>query len=111
MHDSIGSKNSRESIRVGVVNDNKTSEIVAKQVLIATGGYPTIPAIPGGDLCLTSDGFFEMEYLPKKVAIVGAGYIAVELASVLQHSRERCYTVCTWTGGVEVVRQHGARLH
>ena len=35
-------------IRVGVVNDNKTSEIVAKQVLIATGGYPTIPAIPGG---------------------------------------------------------------
>ena len=85
LHDSIGSKNSRESIRVGVVNDNKTSEIVAKQVLIATGGYPTIPAIPGGDLCLTSDGFFEMEYLPEKVAIVGAGYIAVELASVLQH--------------------------
>ena len=54
-------------------------------MLVATGGYPTIPAIPGGDLCLTSDGFFEMEYLPEKVAIVGAGYIAVELASVLQH--------------------------
>ena len=41
-------KNSRESIRVGIVNDNKTSEIVAKHVLVATGGYPTIPAIPGG---------------------------------------------------------------
>ena len=75
------------NIKVGIQNDsgNAPSEILAKHVLIATGGYPIVPDIPGGDICLTSDGFFEMDYLPKKVAIVGAGYIAVELASVLQH--------------------------
>ena len=37
-----------KALEVGVVNDNKTSEIVAKHVVVATGGYPTIPAIPGG---------------------------------------------------------------
>ncbi|HAA54900.1 MAG TPA: glutathione-disulfide reductase [Myxococcales bacterium] len=54
-----------------------------KHILIATGGRPRIPDVEGAELGLTSDGFFEMETLPKRVAIVGAGYIAVELAGVL----------------------------
>lgn len=58
-------------------------EVRAKNVLIAVGGKPLIPDIPGKELCIDSDGFFELEYLPKKVAVVGAGYIAVELAGVL----------------------------
>lgn len=37
----------------------------------------------GKELCIDSDGFFELEQLPRKVAVVGAGYIAVELAGVL----------------------------
>jgi glutathione reductase (NADPH) len=50
--------------------------------MIATGGYPTIPDTPGKELGITSDGFFELEKQPRKVAIVGAGYIAVELAGI-----------------------------
>ncbi|KAK3095316.1 hypothetical protein FSP39_013135 [Pinctada imbricata] len=50
--------------------------------LIATGGQPTIPNIPGAEHGITSDGFFELEDLPKKVVVVGAGYIAVELAGI-----------------------------
>ena len=55
----------------------------ADHILIATGGRPTVPNLPGAELGITSDGFFELEELPKRVAIVGAGYIAVELAGVL----------------------------
>ncbi|KAI8909387.1 hypothetical protein DFJ77DRAFT_472301 [Powellomyces hirtus] len=54
-----------------------------KHVLIATGSYAWIPEIPGAqEHGLTSDGFFELEYLPKKVALVGGGYIAIELAGI-----------------------------
>jgi len=56
----------------------------APHIVIATGGAPMIPALPGAELAITSDGFFELERLPKRVAIVGSGYIAVELAGVLQ---------------------------
>jgi glutathione reductase (NADPH) len=63
-----------------VVGDEK---FTARHILIATGGAPIMPDIPGGNLGLTSDGFFEMTEQPKKVAVVGSGYIAVELAGVL----------------------------
>ncbi|CAB4016015.1 Glutathione reductase, mitochondrial, partial [Paramuricea clavata] len=56
----------------------------AKHILIATGGRPTVPAFPGCEHCITSDGFFELEELPRKIIVAGAGYIAVELAGVLQ---------------------------
>ena len=59
----------------------------ADHVLVATGGYPTIPQasdVPGASfLCTTSDNFFEMDKQPRRVAVVGAGYIAVELAGVM----------------------------
>jgi glutathione reductase (NADPH) len=55
----------------------------AQHVLIATGGRPSLPAITGAELGSTSDGFFALEALPKRVLIVGAGYIAVELAGIL----------------------------
>jgi glutathione reductase (NADPH) len=55
----------------------------ADHIIIATGGRPLIPKIPGTELGISSDGFFELEQQPEKVAIVGSGYIAVELASVL----------------------------
>jgi glutathione reductase (NADPH) len=58
-------------------------ELGAKAVLIATGGRPSIPALPGAELGLTSDDFFELTTRPERVAIVGAGYIAVELAGVM----------------------------
>jgi glutathione reductase (NADPH) len=67
--------------------DNNTIKVgentyQGKHILIAVGSKAWIPSIPGGDLGMTSDGFFELEYLPKKVAIAGAGYIAIELAGI-----------------------------
>ncbi len=53
-------------------------------VLIAVGGFPTWPDLPGADLGIDSDGFFELDRLPKKAVVVGAGYIAVEMAGILQ---------------------------
>ncbi|KAF3903825.1 hypothetical protein AA313_de0206935 [Arthrobotrys entomopaga] len=61
----------------------ESKTIKAKKILIATGGYPLIPkTVPGAEYGITSDGFFELETLPKRVALVGAGYIAVELAGI-----------------------------
>ncbi|HFU1090595.1 TPA: glutathione-disulfide reductase [Streptococcus suis] len=57
--------------------------IKAKHIVIATGGLPVIPAIPGAELGVVSDDFFAWEELPESVAVIGAGYIAVEVAGVL----------------------------
>ena len=54
----------------------------ADNILIAVGGKPTMPNIPGIEHCIDSDGFFLLEEQPKKVAVIGAGYIAVELAGI-----------------------------
>lgn len=55
-----------------------------KKILIAVGGHPNIPKIPGAEHGITSDGFFELTEQPKRVALVGAGYIAVELAGMFR---------------------------
>lgn len=55
----------------------------AKHIIIAVGGEPTFPAIEGAELGIDSDDFFAWRELPQSVAIVGAGYIAVEIAGVL----------------------------
>lgn len=55
----------------------------AQHIVIAPGGYPVIPAIEGAELGITSDGFFALSEQPKRVAVVGGGYIAVELAGML----------------------------
>jgi len=52
-------------------------------VLIAVGGHPTWPDVPGAEHGISSDGFFELERLPEKTLVVGAGYIAVEMAGIL----------------------------
>lgn len=69
--------------------DERTIEVNGKKLsadrfLIATGGYPARPDIPGGDRGITSDGFFELTECPDRIAVVGSGYIAVELAGMLQ---------------------------
>ena len=66
--------------------DDGTKDIIrAKKILLATGGHPNFPKTPGSELGITSDGFFELEQRPEKVAIVGAGYIAVEMAGMFHH--------------------------
>ncbi len=68
--------------------DKHTVEVDGRQysanhIAIATGTIPSKPDIPGAEHAITSDGFFELDTRPDNVAIAGSGYIAVELAGVL----------------------------
>ncbi|MFW6322071.1 MAG: glutathione-disulfide reductase [Guyparkeria sp.] len=56
----------------------------ADHIVISTGGRPLVPPVPGAEHGITSDGFFELDELPKKAAVIGGGYIGVELAGVLR---------------------------
>ena len=69
--------------------DARTVEVAGQQytadhIVVATGGRPIVPPVPGAELGITSDGFFELTEQPRRVAIIGAGYIGVELAGVLR---------------------------
>ena len=60
------------------------AQYTADHIVISSGGRPVVPDdIPGAEYGITSDGFFELEEQPEKVAVVGGGYIALELAGVL----------------------------
>ncbi|KAG5185257.1 glutathione reductase [Tribonema minus] len=71
----------------GSFKDSKTiqvgdKEYTADHILVAVGGHPSFPKLDGVEHCISSDGFFHLKEQPKKVAVIGAGYIAVELAGV-----------------------------
>lgn len=92
IHASFESSLARNNIEVihgfGSFVDNHTIDVggermTADHILIATGNRPVRPDIPGAEHGVDSDGFFALAALPKRTAIVGAGYIAVELAGVL----------------------------
>lgn len=98
-------------------------KITADNILIATGGRPVQPAIPGAEYGINSDGFFELKTLPKRVAVVGAGYIAVELAGVLnalgsethlfvrKHAPLRNFDPLIVETLLEVMESEGPKLH
>ncbi len=54
----------------------------AERIVIATGGRPMVPDVPGAEHGITSDGFFQLQDRPERVLIAGSGYVAVELAGV-----------------------------
>ncbi|OKH88951.1 glutathione-disulfide reductase [Thalassospira sp. TSL5-1] len=56
--------------------------VTAERILIAVGGHPTVPDIPGIEYAITSNEAFHLEDQPKRIAIVGGGYIAVEFAGI-----------------------------
>jgi glutathione-disulfide reductase len=56
----------------------------ADHIVIATGGQPIVPPVPGAELGITSDGFFQLQEQPGNVAVIGGGYIGVELSGVLR---------------------------
>jgi glutathione reductase (NADPH) len=58
--------------------------ITATHILIATGGWPLVPEIPGRENILTSNEMFHLEQLPRRMVVVGGGYIAVEFAGILR---------------------------
>ena len=97
--------------------------ITADHILIATGGRPSIPSIPGAEYGIDSDGFFELDEMPKRVAVVGAGYIAVEIAGVVnalgadthlfvrKHAPLRTFDPMIVETLVEVINTEGPTLH
>jgi len=66
------------------VTINGTDTVTAQRIVLAPGGTPTMPTIPGIEHAINSDGFFELTQQPGTALVVGAGYIAVELAGLLQ---------------------------
>lgn len=54
----------------------------AERILIATGGWPSVPDIPGKEHALTSNEIFDLDHFPERIVIVGGGYIAVEFAGI-----------------------------
>ena len=97
--------------------------ITADHILIATGGRPSHPAIPGAEYGIDSDGFFALPALPKRVAVVGAGYIAIEIAGVVKalgaethlfvrkHAPLRNFDPLIVDTLLEVIKNEGPVLH
>ena len=79
----------------------------ASRIVIATGGRPSVPVIPGAEFGITSDGFFELEERPQRVLVAGSGYIAVELAGVLNGLGSDVQVVVRMDG---IIREFDAML-
>ena len=103
--------------------DGTTEQVTADHILIATGGRPSIPAVKGAEYGIDSNGVFALTELPKRAAVVGAGYIAVELAGVLnslgvethlfvrKHAPLRNFDPMMAETLIESMQQEGITLH
>lgn len=80
--ESYDERSRKVTVMVESADGHGGKRYTADHVLIATGSYPKSAGFPGEANCITSDGFFEQDAMPKKVAVVGAGYIAVEMAGI-----------------------------
>ncbi len=76
-------------------------EFSAKHILIATGGRPFVPDVPGAELAVTSNEMFHLEALPKRALVVGGGYIASEFACILNGLGVE---VCQYYRGAQILR-------
>ena len=107
---------SAQSVQVGA------RLITAGSIVLATGSAPIVPTLPGAALGLTSDGFFELETRPQRVAIVGGGYVAAELAGIfdalgsdtsviLRHERIlRQFDAMLGNGLMQIMRDEGIAI-
>jgi glutathione reductase (NADPH) len=71
------------TIRVTDITGNTIRELKAKHVVVSTGGWPYKPNIPGAELAITSNEIFYLKEQPKRVVVVGGGFIALEFATIL----------------------------
>jgi glutathione reductase (NADPH) len=98
-------------------------QYTAPNIIIATGGEPIVPDVPGAELGITSDGFFALTTRPQRVAVLGSGYIAIELAGVLgglgsevevfarKHSVLRSMDEMLQAGVINALEEHGITVH
>ena len=105
------------SVRVG------DETLQAERIVIATGGRPSKPPIPGAELGLSSDDFFELNERPRRVCLLGSGYVAVEFAGVFaalgsevtiafrQDRLLRHFDTMLSDGLMTVMRHEGIALH
>ncbi len=108
--------------------DDHTIEVngeryTSNHITIAVGGRPILPDIPGAEHGIDSDGFFALQNQPRRVAVVGAGYIAVELAGMLHalgsethllirhHAPLRHFDSIIHSKLVEFIHEDGPTLH
>ncbi len=68
--------------------------VTAERIVIAVGGHPLRPTIPGGELGIVSDQAFHLPALPKRIMLIGAGYIAVEFAGIFAALGAKVELVC-----------------
>ncbi|MEM6478283.1 MAG: FAD-dependent oxidoreductase, partial [Pseudomonadota bacterium] len=77
------------------------AEISAKTILVATGGRPVVPDMPGSELGITSNEIFHLDALPKRMLIIGGGYNACEFAGIMNGLGVE---VCQWYRGAQILR-------
>jgi glutathione reductase (NADPH) len=92
---------SAQSVQVG------DQVLSAGSIVIATGGQPIIPTLPGAALGITSDGFFGLDARPDRVAVVGSGYVAAELSGIFSALGSRTTVVLRHQ---RILRQFDAML-
>ncbi|RDW30222.1 glutathione reductase [Yarrowia lipolytica] len=91
-------------------DDGNAKLYSAKKIMIATGGKPILPDVPGAEYGIDSDGFFALETQPKRVAVVGGGYIDVELAGVFHGLNSETTLFCRGqTKGINVLKGSGVK--
>ena len=91
------------TVTVALNDGGAARTLSADHVLIAVGGRPALPEIPGVEHCITSDGFFDLEAQPRRALVVGSGYIGVELAGILSAMGTETTIACRGGG----VLRHG----
>lgn len=108
--------------------NNTTIEVngetyTAPHITIATGGRPIFPNVPGAEYGIDSDGFFALNEQPRRAVVVGAGYIGVELAGVLEslgtethlvvrkHAPLRNFDPIVYETLTEIINAEGPTLH
>lgn len=67
---------------VSLTAEDKETQVTAKKILLATGGWPWVPDFPGSEHALDSNQVFDLDTFPKRFLVLGGGYIAVEFASI-----------------------------
>ncbi|KAL3771134.1 hypothetical protein ACHAWO_013501 [Cyclotella atomus] len=81
--EATGTLSGPNSISVKETSTGQTKELTAKHILIAVGGWPFKPDIPGIEHAITSNEIFYLEEQPKRMVVVGGGFIALEFASIM----------------------------